>query len=326
MTPVPEAALDAVALGEGQLRLSTPLGEPLVDTRRLSVTVAGTEGNVLGLLARLGRATAIVTALPATPFGRKIESSYRQAGIDTAHVIWRPSGRVGLYFVEQAAAPVPSQVIYDREGSCFAQLSADDIDWQVFASARLAHNSGITAALTDRSYELVRTAVDVARSHHRTVSVDVNYRSRLWGPRVAAGRLAPILKSADIVFCSCRDADALFGLGTDAPGVAAALADRFGARTVLVSNGPRALAVIHDGQPRQLLPPPVTVVDRIGAGDALLGAFLHCMLNDDPAGGLRLGMAAACLALTRHGDQLLTTLGELRALEASLGTGPDIIR
>jgi len=179
---------------------------------------------VLGLLARLGRATALVTALPATPFGRKIASSYRQAGIDTAHMIWRPSGRVGLYFVEQAAAPLPSQVIYDREGSCFAQLGPDDIDWPVFASARLVHNSGITAALSDRSYELVRTAVDVGLTHRRTVSVDVNYRSRLWAPQVAAGRLMPILKSADIVFCSCRDAEALFGLDTDASGVAAALA------------------------------------------------------------------------------------------------------
>src|SRR5687768_1860913 len=98
MTPQEQGPIDAVAIGEGQLRLATQAGIPLVQTTGLQLFVAGTEGNVLGLLARLGNRVGLMTALPDTPLGHRVSAEYLSAGIDLSRVLWRSSGRVGLYF------------------------------------------------------------------------------------------------------------------------------------------------------------------------------------------------------------------------------------
>ena len=46
----------------------------------LDVHVTGTEGNVLGLLARLGWQTGWVSALPDTPLGRRVRNTLACGG------------------------------------------------------------------------------------------------------------------------------------------------------------------------------------------------------------------------------------------------------
>jgi 2-dehydro-3-deoxygluconokinase len=315
---------DATAIGEGQLRLDTALGRPLQVADELSLTVAGTEGNVMGLLSRLGNRTGLVTALPDTLLGLRILDEYQRAGIDTGAIVWRPAGRVALYFVERSSPPVPSRVIYDRAESCFAQLRADDVDWGYIADARLIHLTGLTASLNEGVREVLNRAVEVARSSGRQLSVDVNYRVQLASVTQARDWFTPLLNAADVISCSRRDAAAVFDIDGTAAAVAATLSERFSAPTVLVSDGPRAAAAIAHGQSFSAEPPVTSVVDRVGAGDALIGGFLHGHLHGDPELGLRLGVAAAALALTRYGDQVITSLPELERMSESFGK--DIVR
>lgn len=68
---------------------------------------------------------------------------------------------------------------------------------------------------------------------------------------------------------------------------------------------------------------PVRIIDRIGAGDALACGVLHGWFNGDLALGLRYGVTLAALALSQHGDNVITTLPEVEALMRSsniLGT------
>jgi 2-dehydro-3-deoxygluconokinase len=55
-------------------------------------------------------------------------------------------------------------------------------------------------------------------------------------------------------------------------------------------------------------------VDRLGAGDALASGVLLGWLEGDLRLGLRYGVTLAALALTQHGDMLVTTKDELLAL------------
>ncbi|WP_020638731.1 sugar kinase [Amycolatopsis balhimycina] len=315
---------DVTAIGEGQLRLNTRLGTSLEVANDLAVHVAGAEGNVLGLLSRLGNRTGLVTSLPTGSLGRRIAGEYRTAGVDTSAIVWRETGRVALYFVETSTPPVPSRVTYDRADSCFARLTRDDIDWDYLGDARLLHVTGITAALSEGLYACLTEAVAQAHRHAQAVSVDVNYRSQLTTPERALKQLTPLLDGASIISCSRRDAATVFGLFGPVGDVATALSNRFGARWVLVSDGACDAAAYVDGTVLLAKPPATTVVDRVGAGDALIGGFLHGFLNEDPEQGLRLGIAAAALALTRHDDQVRTTLPDLEALTRSFGQ--DIVR
>ena len=322
MTDLPSR--DVISIGEGQLRLDTAVGSYLETTSQLSVHVAGTEGNVLGLLARLGNQTGLITALPMSPLGRRVHTEYKTAGIDTRAVVWRKDGRLALYFVEQSRPPVPTTVLYDRTNSCFATMTAEEVDWRYLADGRMLHLSGITAALGDRTYGIVLRAAQQAREAGQLLSVDVNYRAHLWAQDTARTRMSPLVEQADVLFCSRRDAAALWELTGEPERIADQLADATGAKTVLVSNGSGPLAAISQGVRMTAQPPATDVVDRVGAGDALIGGFLHGILHADPELGLRLGVAAAALALSRHGDQVRTTLAELDRLSTSLSQ--DIVR
>src|SRR5690606_32593507 len=102
------------------------------------------------------------------------------AGIGLDRLVLRPAGRVALYFVEENAAPIPSRVLYDRAGSAFSLLTADEVDFDYLTSSRLLHLTGITAALTDNLREILETALDRAHSARQRVSFDINYRKNLW--------------------------------------------------------------------------------------------------------------------------------------------------
>lgn len=56
------------------------------------------------------------------------------------------------------------------------------------------------------------------------------------------------------------------------------------------------------------------IVDRLGAGDALAAGVLYGWLNDDFPAGLRYGVTLAALALSQHGDMVITTEAEMLAL------------
>ena len=61
---------------------------------------------------------------------------------------------------------------------------------------------------------------------------------------------------------------------------------------------------------------PVQIIDRIGAGDALAAGVIHGWLANDFVAGLRYGTILAALALSQHGDMVVTSEDELAALAA----------
>ena len=59
---------------------------------------------------------------------------------------------------------------------------------------------------------------------------------------------------------------------------------------------------------------PTRVVDRLGAGDALAAGVIHGWLDGDMTIALRYGVTLAGLALSQHGDMVITNKPELLAL------------
>ena len=115
-----------LCFGELLLRLSAPRGEALLQASRLEAHFGGAEGNVAVALARLGRASAVVSALPDDAIGDAAIDSLRKAGVDTSRVV-RAAGRMGLYFLSPAGGASGGSVIYDRADSAFT--ATRDYDW-----------------------------------------------------------------------------------------------------------------------------------------------------------------------------------------------------
>ncbi len=315
-----ERRFDVTSLGEMLVRLSVPTGQRLETAQRLDVYPAGAEANVVSLLARLGHRTCWNGALPLNPLGRLAANALRQAGVDMTGVLWSEIGRMGTYYVEFGAPPRGIQVTYDRANSCITQLGPDDIDWGSLLDTRLIHLTGITPALSRSCREIISDVLLRARGRGVPVSFDVNYRQKLWTATEARATLLPFLQQSEIVFCSARDAENVFGCSGSMQEVAQGLLDQCAARFVVVTFGERG-AMLWDGMGWQHeAAVPTQILDRLGAGDALAAGILNGWLKGDIAAGLRSGVILAALALSQFGDMVITNESELLALTQGSST------
>jgi len=78
----------------------------------------------------------------------------------------------------------PSAVLPVRLGGLPARPGGPAL-WPLVESARVLHVTGITPALSGSAADAVRRAVSVGSRRRVTVSLDVNYRARLWTRRAA---------------------------------------------------------------------------------------------------------------------------------------------
>jgi 2-dehydro-3-deoxygluconokinase len=302
---------DLTTIGETMLRLSVPIGARLSDTRSLDLEFGGAESNVCVALARLGRRTAWQSRLPEHALADNLLRALRADGVDVSAVARAPGERLGSYFIELATAPRASQVIYDRADSAAARITPDEIRWEALLDTRLLHLTGITPALGPGPAAAVAEAIRRARAAGVAVSFDVNYRARLWGAEAAGAALRPLLAEADVLFCKSADAALLFGCAGEPRVQIEALRRLTRATTIFCTFGERGAALLRGEAFHSQPALPVQIVDRIGSGDAFAAGGLDGLLDGDAELGLRRGVALAAIALTQHGDRVLTTRAEL---------------
>lgn len=307
---------DVSTVGEVMLRLSVPAGKRLETATQFDVNPGGAESNVVSLLARLGWRTSWAGALPASPLGRLVAGSLRGAGVAVDNVVWSATGRMGAYFVEFATPPRPIQVFYDRANSCAANLTPDQVSWPDLLSTRLLHLTGITPALSSNCTQVVLEALDRAHRAGIPVSFDVNYRQALWEVGQAAAELLPMLQGIDLLFCAKRDASELFACVGRPETMLRDLAGLTQAKTVVLTLGDEGVIAWNGVDYVRVAAVPVVNIDRLGAGDALAAGVIHGWLQGDLNKGLRYGATLASLALSQHGDMVVTTASELESLLA----------
>src|SRR5579872_1299621 len=183
---------DVITFGETMIRLSPPGHARLEATDLLECRTGGSESNTAIALARLGRRAAWWSRLPDNPLGRKIATQVARWGVDTSLILWAETGRAGVYFIEFGAPPRPHHVYYDRADSAASHLTPDMVDWAQLDGARHLHLTGITPALSAGCAATVAHAAHEARARGLTVSLDINYRRKLWTPAQAKKMLAPL--------------------------------------------------------------------------------------------------------------------------------------
>jgi len=236
--------------------------------------------------------------------------------VDT--VVVDASRPTGLMLAERRVADV-SRVSYYRAGSAGSALSATEGAASVAEAPRILHVTGITPALSPSAADAVAVAVRAARGVGTLVSVDINYRSKLWTPEQARPVLSELVRSADIVIASEDE------LGLVAPaGEAAAAAElgEAGVSHLVITRGARGATVWQDGAAHDAPAVPVAVRDTIGAGDAFTAGYLSGVLDGlSPAGALHRGTVTAAFAVAAVGDwEGLPTRSELALLDSEAGS------
>lgn len=326
---------DLVTFGEAMIRLSPPDFRRLEQTTLLEVNVGGSELNVAVAAQRLGLKTAYVTRLTRSPLGWMIANKAREHGVDVSHIVWTKEDRVGLYFVEFGASPRASSVLYDRANSAMAKIRPGEVPWdKVFEGTKAFHTTGITPALSSSAAEATKEAVKKAKEHGVLVSIDLNYRARLWSPEEARRVMAELVAQADILITTEEDAERVFGVKEESfEKVAERLNQMFpNLKVVAITiretpsvwrNTWTALAY-SQGKIYRAPVFDIEIVDRVGAGDAFAGGFLYGYLTKDVEAGLNYGVAISALKQTNPGDLVWATKDECDRILA--GGGLRIVR
>ena len=334
-----------VTFGEIMLRLSPPGFERLFQSPVLSAVFGGGEANVAVSLAHFGLTSRYVTCLPPHAIGDAAVRALRAEGVDTRFVV-RGGDRVGIYYAETGASQRASTIVYDRARSAISEMDPGAVDWPaVMSGASWFHVSGITPALGSRAAEATKAAITAAKHAGARVSVDLNYRKKLWSEMQAQETMRPLMARVDVVIANEEDLQAVLGVPVAGADVSAGSLDVAGYRTaaerVTRDYGPALVAVtlreslsasdngwsailwdarnhtLHQSQ-RYV----VRLVDRIGGGDSFAAGLVYGLLtgrsHDD---ALRFAVAASALKQTIPGDFNRVTVGEVDALARGDASG-----
>ncbi|MFF9981764.1 sugar kinase [Streptomyces erythrochromogenes] len=309
-----------VTLGEAMAVLATDRPGPLAAGIPLRLGFAGAEATVAIGVSRLGHQASWTGRVGADSAGRMILDGLRGEGVDVTRARVDDTAPTGLMLRERRT-PDHTRVTYYRRGLAGSRLAPQDLDPERIGAARILHVTGITPALGVGPRAAVRRAVDIAHAAGVTVSLDLNYRARLWTRQEAAAELADLVARADIVFAGPDEATLI--VPEAEPAAMARALITCGPREAVLKLGARgALAATHDGEAVQDIVP-VTPVDPIGAGDAFVAGYLAGHLDGAPLPG-RLRLAATCgaFAVAAPGDWE----GLPRRTELDLLHGEDIVR
>jgi len=321
---------ELVTFGEPMIRLSPPSFQRLEQTAEMDVHVGGAELNAAIAAARIGLPSRFVTRLTRNPLGRMIENKAREHGVDTSCIAWTDKDRVGMYYVEFGASPRANSVLYDRKDSAIAHVAKGEIDWKIaFSGAKVFHTSGITPALSASARDVTLEAVHEAKLAGLLVSIDLNYRARLWTEEEALVAMTEIVNSADILITTKEDTLRVFGIQDSSyENVARRLAAQFDLRIVAITlrENPSVwrntwTAIAYETATNEVHRAPVfdiEVVDRVGSGDAFTGGFLYGYLSKGVACGVRYGVGLSSIKQSMPGDIVYTSKDEVDHI---LGSG-----
>jgi 2-dehydro-3-deoxygluconokinase len=169
-----------LCFGELLLRICPDSANNWLKSNHIPIYTGGAEINVATALALWDIPAAYLTALPENEMSRQINTYLQEKGIDTERIRYEGE-RMGLYYLPMGVDMKNSGVIYDRKYSSFAGLKKNTIDWeQVFEGISWFHFSAICPAINEEVAEVCKEALVMAQKMGISISLDLNYRSKLW--------------------------------------------------------------------------------------------------------------------------------------------------
>jgi len=335
-----------VTLGEIMLRLKSPGNERLFQSPLLEATFGGGEANVAASLAMFGMNARFVTALPPGPIGDAAVRELRSFGVDVGSIS-RTGTRCGIYFLETGSNMRPSQVTYDRAGSAASAMKPGDFAWsKIFSDARWFHVTGITPALSKTAADTTLEAIKAAKHAGATVSIDLNYRKKLWNYGMSAAEvMGPLVAETDVLIAN--EEDIQLGLGIGAEGIDPS-AGKLGSETYRaltravrtkypnlsavavtlresISADRNGWSAVIDTGADYLVSRKYAlddIVDRVGGGDSFAAGLIFGMIESGSAQkALEFAVAASALKHTISGDINLVRRQEVEQLLAGNSAG-----
>jgi 2-dehydro-3-deoxygluconokinase len=320
----------ALNFGELLLRITPDANGQWLHENSLPVFVGGAELNVATALALWDVPSKYFTALPQNGMSNQLISFLQEKDIDTSPIFFHGK-RIGLYFLTKGQDLKNDALIYDRAGSAFAELTTGMVDWdKVLDGVTWFHFSAICPAISENAAAVCKEALEAASRKGITISVDLNYRAKLWQYGKQPIDVMPELAQyCDIIMGNIWAAERMLGISVEelvtesgqkslyvkeaqnsSERIIAAFPKckavantfRFTADdntnveyyTVLYTNDKVYLSGEHRAE---------TIVDKVGSGDCYMAGLIYGFYNNfDPQETVDFATAAAFTKLFVNSD------------------------
>jgi 5-dehydro-2-deoxygluconokinase len=291
-------ALELLTIGRVSVDLyGEQLGVPLAQVETFAKSVGGSPTNVAVAAARLGRRSAVVTAVGDDELGRYVRGALERFGVDTRFVGTHPSLLTPLVIAAMERPDDPTFVFYRAPRAPDEEIVLTDGHRQAAHSAEILWVSG--SALSSVTTGATARAMLEERGRRPHAVLDLDYRPSFWPDESTARReIGAALDHVTVAIgnrTECRVA-----VGSDEPEEAADRLLGRGVELAIVKQGAEGV-LVATAEERELVPPvEVEVVSGLGAGDAFGGALCHELLAGAPAvEAVRFANAAGAIVASR---------------------------
>lgn len=281
------------------------LDASLVDAQRFHKFLAGAELNVAIGVSRLGHSADYISAVGADPFGQYITKAIAKAGVGTRYLSQSDHFWTGFYLKQRVSQGDPA-TYYFRKNSAAANFDQKNLDQIDFTGVKVAHLSGIFAALSANDLNVLKDLTQRLLAQQILVTFDPNLRPALWASRQQMiDTTNELARQANIVMPGIGEGEIL--MGSRDPNEIADFYLQQGdvTQAVIVKLGPDgALIKQRDGHQQVVTGFHVaSVVDTVGAGDGFAVGLISGLIEGHTLSeSVKRGCAIGALAVTSSGD------------------------
>lgn len=310
-----------LAFGEVMMRLMPPDYKCLTQTNHLEYLFSGTGVNVLSGLYQMGHQAYFLTVLPDNVVGHASAAYLRKLGIKDDYISFK-GNHIGIYILEKGLGNRPSQVTYlNRKESSFGQSKVQDYELSILDGMDGIHICGISLAVSEEVREVAYTLAQKAKEKGIKVIFDCNFRSTLWSDKESKDIkqiYEKMLLLADVVFAGYKDATLLLDISADQnltfieqqQQVLKTMCNTYDIEIIFSTHREHnqgrdflqgCYVTSSEGLITELYP--LTIYDRVGAGDGFAVGAIHAYLEKLPLEEtIEFAVISGMIAHTTYGD------------------------
>jgi fructokinase len=271
--------MDILSLGELLIDMfPAEVGRSMTQVSAFRPKPGGAPANVAVAAARLGAQSGFIGKVGEDVFGRFLEDTLKDEGVDTRGMRFDNTARTTLVFIAMPDVDTAEFIFYRNPGADML-LNPNELDANLLQETACLH-FGSLSLIDEPIHSATLRAIGLARSAGAMISFDVNYRPALWSsPEAARQRVMTTIPLVDLVKVNEIELVLLTGSETLENAPASLLAH--GPKLCVVTLGKRG-SFFHNGRESEFIPAfEVETVDATGCGDAFIAGLLYQLVRDE---------------------------------------------
>lgn len=202
-----------LCFGELLLRFAPDAKAEWLMKDALDVYIGGAEMNVASALAKWRVPVSYCTAVPDNFLSTQLIQKIKAQDIDTSGIIYH-GNKLGLYYLLKEKDIQHTAIIYDRTHSSFSTVQPGMINWdKTLNGIRWFHFSAITPALSESAAAVCEEALKACVQKNIFISVDLNYRAKLWQYEKQASEIMPgLVQYCDVIMGNIWSAETMLNI------------------------------------------------------------------------------------------------------------------